>query len=145
MSKHSIIILYNSKEKKILNYFDSEWNMYLLPSWNTVVETITNNIQMYKEEVIYNIEQLQKNVDEKFGTNKAHLTYIGSSKVEKYSRSDNINKIYHHDFYLLEDYNSINYKDYKWMTLEEMSQDKDISLYNYDIINFLKNNIKKDL
>lgn len=129
MSKHSIIILYNSKEKKILNYFDSEWNMYLLPNFK-------NN---------GNIEQLQKNVDEKFGTNKAHLTYIGSSKVEKYSRSDNINKIYHHDFYLLEDYNSINYKDYKWMTLEEMSQDKDISLYNYDIINFLKNNIKKDL
>lgn len=127
MSKHSIIILYNSKEKKILNYFDSEWNMYLLPNFK-------NN---------GNIEQLQKNVDEKFGTNKAHLTYIGSSKVEKYSRSDNINKIYHHDFYLLEDYNSINYKDYKWMTLEEMSQDKDISLYNYDIINFLKNNIKK--
>ena len=129
MSKHSIIILYNSKEKKILNYFDSEWNMYLLPNFK-------NN---------GNIEQLQKNVDEKFGTNKAHLTYIGSSKVEKYSRSDNINKIYHHDFYLLEDYNSINYKDYKWMTLEEMSQDKDIRLYNYDIINFLKNNIKKDL
>ena len=127
MSKHSIIILYNSKEKKILNYFDSEWNMYLLPNFK-------NN---------GNIEQLQKNVDEKFGTNKAHLTYIGSSKVEKYSRSVDINKIYHHDFYLLEDYNSINYKDYKWMTLEEMSQDKDISLYNYDIINFLKNNIKK--
>ena len=129
MSKHSIIILYNSKEKKILNYFDSEWNMYLLPNFK-------NN---------GNIEQLQKNVDEKFGTNKAHLTYIGSSKVEKYSRSVDINKIYHHDFYLLEDYNSINYKDYKWMTLEEMSQDKDIRLYNYDIINFLKNNIKKDL
>ena len=129
MSKHSIIILYNSKEKKILNYFDSEWNMYLLPNFK-------NN---------GNIEQLQKNVDEKFGTNKAHLTYIGSSKVEKYSRSVDINKIYHHDFYLLEDYNSINYKDYKWMTLKEMSQDKDIRLYNYDIINFLKNNIKKDL
>lgn len=129
MSKHSIIILYNSKEKKILNYFDSEWNMYLLPNFK-------NN---------GNIEQLQKNVDEKFGTNKAHLTYIGSSEIEKYSRSDNINKIYHYDFYLLEDYNSINYKDYKWMTLEEMSQNKDIRLYNYDIINFLKNNIKKDL
>ena len=129
MSKHSIIILYNSKEKKILNYFDSEWNMYLLPNFK-------NN---------GNIEQLQKNVDEKFGTNKAHLSYIGSSKVEKYSRNDNINKIYHHDFYLLEDYNSINYKDYKWMTLEEMSQNKNIRLYNYDIINFLKNNIKKDL
>lgn len=128
MSKHSIIILYNSKEKKILNYFDNEWNMYLLPNFKN------------KE----NIEQLQKDVDEKFGTNKAHLTYIGSSEIEKYSRSDNINKIYHHDFYLLEDYNSINYKDYKWMTLEEMSQDKDIRLYNYDIINFLKNNIKKD-
>lgn len=132
ISRHSIIIIQN-KKNEYLQYFDKEWESYLflnckLPNGkdrNAIINKIENSLGIKKE----NIE----------------VTYCDYRKHKKFSQSAKREKEYIHYFYkvkILEELEDnefeINGVDYKWLSYEELLQDKRIQEVNSDIVQFVK-------
>lgn len=127
---------FNDYPKKFLLYYDERWQCDFFFSFKTVdgdnVGKITENLSNELQIETCNIK----------------LDYKDEMIHSKYSVSDKMNKIYEHKLYFanISNFNDlikneqfeINGKKFKWMTIEQMEQDKTIQEKNTDIVEFVK-------
>ena len=132
ISRHSIIIIQN-KKNEYLQYYDKKWESYLflnckLPNGkdsNAIVNKVSKSLGVKKELV--------------------EATYCDYKKHKKFSQREKKEKEYIHYFYkvnllneLETDEFEINGINYKWLSYEELLQDKRIKETNNDIVQFVK-------
>lgn len=135
MGKHTIMIIKNAKGK-YLNYYDERWNSYLFIN-NKVVNELDDNYQK-------NLLASDLNVK----PSDINLTLVKELTHTKYSESAKKEKEYHHYFYkvmFLKDYSfhqqetfSINEKNYRWFSMDELKTDQRIQKVNSDIISIIE-------
>lgn len=122
MNIHAIIIIkYNNK---YLQYYDKRWDSLLF--LNTKLNEEFTDMDI--------INYVEKTLDKKV-INCIFSKYIEHSK---YSISHNEMRNYKHYFYIvkLDDYNVDN--DYKYLSIEELENNKRAMEVNSDIINIVK-------
>ena len=127
----SLIAIQNSSDK-YLQLFDERWQCWLFPYIRSTDENKVN-VDGYVSNLI------KRDVETEYVTNAKHC---------KYSVSDKVYKIYNHKLYKLsldtvpeymeDDSFVIDGKNYKWMSIEEMENDKTIMEKNEDIVAFVK-------
>ena len=114
---HSIIIV--KKDNKYLNIYDKRWDMLLFPN-------IKGN----------NIEDIVKYIEENFGTSikRDNIKLLFDKVHEKYSVSQEENRIYHHYFYEVNADIEGNY-----YSLDELLSYEKVKMNNSDIIGYIEN------
>ena len=114
---HSIIIV--KKDNKYLNIYDKRWDMLLFPN-------IKGN----------NIEDIVKYIEENFGTSikRDNIKLLFDKVHEKYSVSQEENRIYHHYFYEINADVEGNY-----YSLDELLSYEKVKMNNSDIIGYIEN------
>lgn len=135
-SQHTIIFIKDMKNNKFLVYYDKDWDCYLFPNTpgielkpKYIKDFIINMLNIYNEQI----------------NNIQHLGFLIHEK-EKFP--EKIKKWYYHDFVSV---NIINFnenetgscfgrkfKEYRWMSLDEMKSNGKIMERNKDVIDYLE-------
>lgn len=127
----SLIVIKNKKDYKYLLRYDSRWKCFLF-NYKRTQENDEDSIKNYLTE-IFNI------------TDFSTMT-IKTDDIEKYSYSSNEIKKYHHTFYFIEgDFShiknkKINGEKFKWFSINEMKENKNIMLKNKETVKFVEEN-----
>lgn len=127
---------YSQHPNKYLLHYDERWKCYLFFSYKTSdIDDEKNIISMLSGDL---------NIDK----NVIHASYEKTSIDEKYSYSDKIRKTYEHRYYIatIDDFPDIMKNKefelggihYKWMSFQEMDNDKEIEKKNSDIVGNMK-------
>lgn len=128
---------FNKYPNKFLLRYDEKWDCYLLPYFRTL-ETTDNIIQGLEG-------MLKVSIDASSLTFKSRDTYL------KYSPADERNKQYCHSFFYLSHLQfqkihkqkefTIEDNKFKWFTLDEMRNDKNIMSKNEDVVDILSKTV----
>ena len=130
---------FNEHPNRFLVYYDNAWDCWFFFSFPTSDRQ--------------NEESIMQRISSKLKIDRPDITlaYISQRLQPKFSKKDNKQKLYLHDLYyaeikkypeeLKEDDFEIDGVKYRWMTLEEMDNDKNIHETNDDVISFIREKI----
>lgn len=137
-SAFSLVIIKNKNNPlQFLQCYDKRWKSFLFLYLHTN-ENEDQNIEKIKTFVSSNLNIKKENISVRFCFEKSH---------EKYSVSNQITRKYHHRFYEIDlasfkcfknNTFHLRGKKYKWMTLEEMMENKTIMKKNSDVVGFIR-------
>ncbi len=134
---HALFVMKN-KKGEILNYFDNDWNVLLLPNMKLDIKNTRTTIENY--------------LCKKLGLSKSDfkINFLFNKIHDKFSQKDKVNKTYNHFFYeikLKKCPTLFNNKEFKiknttfsWQSLAELKANTKVQEANCDIINFLSEN-----
>ena len=135
---HSIVVLkdgFHPHPDRYLVYEDTRWKCKLFLNYKTNENNESLIIQHLSNEL-------------KIDPRQIHLKVLGRRVHEKYSVSDERNKVYCHAFYLAEldsypeqlqaESFKIDGREYIWMTMQELESDEMVQQKNMDIVGFVK-------
>lgn len=130
----SLLVIKDSHGRYLLKK-NKRWNTFLLPFSRTKENDDSSAILDFTKESLSLASPSVKKVLE--------------TDITKHSVSSNISKTYHHTFYQIsfaendlppKQAFSLNGEKYRWYTIEEMKQDKDMMLKNKETIDFVEKN-----
>lgn len=140
--EHSIIIIrdtFNTYPNRYLLYNDKRWGCWFFPNY-PASKTDEENMEYIKKRL---------SGDLKIPANNIGLSFVKQEIHEKYSESHKENRRYSHSFFVAEvkdfpqpervESFSIDGKQYRWMTIDAMKQDKDIQEKNKDVVKAVEN------
>lgn len=142
LHKFSLAVIkdtFNEFPNKFLLYKDKAWNCWFFFSFPT---------SDYQNEASI-IQRLSNKL--KIDANSLSLAYISDRIQPKYSKKDEVNKVYQHSLYYVQIDNYpdnlkqpefvIDGVEYRWMTIEQMEENSEIQETNGDVISFVKERI----
>lgn len=131
---------YEEFSNRFLLYYDQAWKCWFFPNFKTKEEGNESFI----------IGKLSNALHIKEG--KITLESVAEKVQPKFSRRDQIEKVYNHKLYrsvisefpkeIQKDRFSIDQTQYRWMTIAEMEADENINEINGDVVSFVKETIK---
>ena len=129
------LVAVKRKDGRYIQRYDKDWNCWLFPYYRT-----TDN----------NKENIEKQVKNELGI-ECSISYITVAEHCKYSARDEVYKRYKHKLYkieltdvpehMMETMFELSAIQYKWMTIEEMEENKEIMEKNDDVVAFIKKSI----
>lgn len=135
----SLAVIRNTFEQypnKFLMRYDKRWKCWLLPYYKTNKE---NNTEHVKSGI---------SIALKIDVSKIEASYKTDDFINKFSKSDKVDKYYHHLFYdititefpeiMRNSEFDIDDQRYKWFTLDELMGNKEIMEANWDVIKKLR-------
>ena len=131
---------YNDFPNHLLLYYDQRWKCWFFPNFKTQED----DNESFVKEKLSNTLHIKKDA--------ISLECVGEKIQPKFSRSDQVNKVYAHRLYkgtisefpreLQADTFMIDDVKYRWMTIPEMETDQIINEVNGDVVSFVKEIIK---
>ena len=128
---YSLLMIRNEAAKFLLRY-DDRWDCWLLPYYKTTSDDVEHLRQCLVNDLSFVAERIERK------ERKIH---------EKYSPSNDVNKVYDHTFYYAQgSLHPCHQKEefvlggikYKWFSITDMLNDQNIMRYNSDVVSVLQ-------